>query len=64
ELTALAGVAQSKTLWVQEAKKVYQSLYHFLDQITSPADTSTSISQQVEHLQTYIKSFYNVKRIV
>ncbi|RMS21397.1 Binary cytotoxin component [Pseudomonas syringae pv. aceris] len=64
ELTALAGVAQSKALWVQEAKKVYQSLYHFLDQITSPVDTSTLISQQVEQLQTYIKSFYDVKRIV
>ncbi|MBI6666305.1 alpha-xenorhabdolysin family binary toxin subunit B [Pseudomonas syringae] len=64
ELTALAGVAQSKALWVQEAKKVYQSLYHFLDQITSPVDTSTLISQQVGQLQTYIKSFYDVKRIV
>ncbi|RMU32419.1 Binary cytotoxin component [Pseudomonas avellanae] len=64
ELTALAGVAQSKALWVQEAKKVYQSLYHFLDQITSPVDTSTLISQQVEELQTYIKSFHDVKRIV
>ncbi|RMM48198.1 Binary cytotoxin component [Pseudomonas syringae pv. aptata] len=64
ELTALAGVAQSKALWVQEAKKVYQSLYHFLDQIKSPVDTSTLISQQVEQLQTYIKSFYDVKRIV
>lgn len=64
ELTALAGVAQSKALWVQEAKKVYQSLYHFLDHITSPVDTSTLISQQVEQLQTYIKSFYDVKRIV
>ncbi|KPB23193.1 Uncharacterized protein ALO61_03314 [Pseudomonas savastanoi pv. nerii] len=64
ELTGLAGVAQSKALWVQEAKKVYQSLYHFLDQITSPGDASALISQHVEQLKTYIKSFYDVKRIV
>ncbi|EFW81583.1 alpha-xenorhabdolysin family binary toxin subunit B [Pseudomonas savastanoi] len=64
ELTGLAGVAQSKALWVQEAKKVYQSLYHFVDQITSPGDASALISQHVEQLKTYIKSFYDVKRIV
>ncbi|EPM57971.1 binary cytotoxin component [Pseudomonas syringae pv. actinidiae ICMP 19071] len=64
ELTGLAGVSQSKTLWVNEAKKVYQSLYNFLDQINLPNDYSASISQHVEHLKTYIKSFYDTKRIV
>ncbi|MDU8502368.1 alpha-xenorhabdolysin family binary toxin subunit B [Pseudomonas syringae] len=64
ELTGLAGVDQSKALWVQEAKKVYGSLYHFLDRITSPDDSTASISPHVEQLKTYIKSFYNVKRIV
>ncbi|KPX74599.1 putative Binary cytotoxin component [Pseudomonas syringae pv. maculicola] len=64
ELTELAGVSQSKMLWVEEAKKVYQSFYNFLDQINSQDDSSAKISQHVEHLKTYIKSFYDTKRVV
>ncbi|WP_457792880.1 alpha-xenorhabdolysin family binary toxin subunit B [Pseudomonas syringae] len=64
ELTGLAGVSQSKALWVEEAKKVYQSLYNFLEQITQQDDSSAKISQHVEHLKTYIKSFYDTKRVV
>lgn len=64
ELTELAGVSQSKMLWVEEAKKVYQSFYNFLEQITQQDDSSAKISQHVEHLKTYIKSFYDTKRVV
>ncbi|WP_055001001.1 alpha-xenorhabdolysin family binary toxin subunit B [Pseudomonas cannabina] len=64
ELTGLASVNQSKALWVEEAKKVYRSLYNFLDQITPQDDSSASISPYVEQLKTYIKSFYDVKRVV
>ncbi|KPC27952.1 Binary cytotoxin component [Pseudomonas syringae pv. cilantro] len=64
ELTELAGVSQSKMLWVEEAKKVYRSFYNFLDQINSQDDSSALISQQVEQLRTYMKSFYDVKRVV
>ncbi|WP_084913723.1 alpha-xenorhabdolysin family binary toxin subunit B [Pseudomonas syringae] len=62
ELNGLASVDQSKTLWVQEARKVYQSLYSFLDTCLSPDQSSASISQHVEQLKTYVKSFYGIKR--
>ncbi|WP_122311470.1 alpha-xenorhabdolysin family binary toxin subunit B [Pseudomonas coronafaciens] len=64
ELAALASVDQSKMLWVQEVKKVYQSLYSFLDQVTPKELPSASISQNVEQLKVYIKSFYSVSRII
>ncbi|WP_055010600.1 alpha-xenorhabdolysin family binary toxin subunit B [Pseudomonas caricapapayae] len=62
ELTGLAQIDESKALWVKEARKVYQSLYNFLDQIASQPDSSALISQHVEHLKAYIKSFYDVTR--
>ncbi|KTB82344.1 alpha-xenorhabdolysin family binary toxin subunit B [Pseudomonas syringae] len=64
ELNELDGVNQSKTLWVQEAKKVYESLYSFLDNVTLQEESSASISKHVEQLKAYIKSFYTTSRIV
>ncbi|MDY2564376.1 alpha-xenorhabdolysin family binary toxin subunit B [Pseudomonas syringae] len=64
ELTGLADISKSKALWVKEARKVYHSLYNFLDQITSQDDASAPISTPVEKLKTYIKSFYDIRRLV
>ncbi|MCF5429421.1 alpha-xenorhabdolysin family binary toxin subunit B, partial [Pseudomonas syringae] len=64
ELSGLADISKSKALWVKEARKVYQSLYNFLDQITSQDDASAPISTPVEKLKTYIKSFYDIRRVV
>ncbi|MFH7416713.1 alpha-xenorhabdolysin family binary toxin subunit B, partial [Pseudomonas syringae group genomosp. 7] len=62
ELTGLAQIDERKALWVKEARKVYQSLHNFLDQIASHPDSSALISQHVEHLKAYIKSLYDVTR--
>ncbi len=64
ELTGIADISKSKALWVKEARKVYQSLYNFLDQITSQDDASAPISTPVEKLKTYIRSFYDIRRLV
>lgn len=64
ELTGMASLERNKAVWVQEARKVPESLYAFLDAHTSEELLSPAFAHTLSLLKTYITSFYSINRTV
>ncbi|QXG46515.1 alpha-xenorhabdolysin family binary toxin subunit B [Pseudomonas viridiflava] len=63
ELATLAGLDNNRMIWVQQSRKLSDSLYRFLENDVSKVKDPTLVNQQIEHLSAYMRSIYSVTRI-
>lgn len=64
ELATLASLDNNRMIWVQQSKKLSESLYHFVNNGLTQTDDPAAISLHVSQLSAYIKSLYSVTRTV
>ncbi|MEE4819840.1 alpha-xenorhabdolysin family binary toxin subunit B [Pseudomonas alliivorans] len=64
ELATLASLDNNRTIWVQQSRKLSDSLYRFLENDLSKVEDPALVNQQVDQLSAYMKSIYSVDRNV
>ncbi|WP_240996175.1 alpha-xenorhabdolysin family binary toxin subunit B [Pseudomonas viridiflava] len=62
ELATLAGLDNNRMIWVQQSRKLSDSLYRFLENDVSKVKDPTLVNQQIEQFSAYMKSIYSVTR--
>nr|WP_236112597.1 alpha-xenorhabdolysin family binary toxin subunit B [Pseudomonas asturiensis] len=64
ELATLAALDNSRIIWVQQSRKLSDSLYRFLENDLSTVEDPTVVNQHVDQFSAYMKSIYSITRNV